>query len=80
MNHAVFQSYLSDFEVEFDETPLRNQQGEIYHVIPAQKCRIGIVSRRRIGSGPNGLDIELPPEFEAAFIRNAGAWLPPVFN
>lgn len=73
-------SAVSDFEVEIEAYPLRNQRGEIYHTIPAEKCRIGIVSRRRIGSGPDGKDVELPPETEAAFIRGNGAWLPPLFS
>lgn len=64
-------SAVSDFEVEIEAYPLRNQRGEIYHTISAEKCRIGIVSRRRIG---------MEPEFEAAFIRGNGAWLPPLFR
>lgn len=71
---------VSDFEVEFGPHPLRNQHGDVYHIIPGEKCRIGIVSRRRKGRGPDGRDVELPPEFEAAFIRGNGAWLPGLFN
>lgn len=61
----------SDFEVEFCAFPLKNQRGEVYHTIPAEKCRISIVSRRRL---------DRPDETEAAFIRGNGAWLPPVFS
>lgn len=71
---------ISDFMVELEACPLRNQRGEIYHTIPEEKCRIGMVSRRRIGIGPDGKDIELPPETELAFIRGNGAWLPPIFS
>ena len=70
----------STFEVEFDAFALRSPRGESYHTIPAENCRVGLVSRRRLGSGPDGRDVELPPEFEAAFIRNGGAWLPAVFT
>lgn len=68
-------SVVSDFEVEVEAYPLHNQRGEIYHTIPAEKCRIGIVSRRCI-SGVPGRE---SPITEAAFVRSNGAWLPPLF-
>lgn len=70
---------VSDFTVEIDDFPLRNQRGEVYHTTPAEKCRVGVVSRRRIGRGPDGKDVELPQETEAAFIRGSGGWLPSLF-
>lgn len=70
----------TDVVVEFDPYPLVNQKGETYHVLPAEKCRLAMVSRRRIGIGPDGKDVELPAEMELAFVRNGGAWLPPVFR
>jgi len=73
-------SLLSEFMVELEACPLRNQRGEVYHTIPAEKCRIGIVSRRRFTSGQDGKDVELPPESEAVFIRGNGAWLPALFR
>lgn len=62
MNHET-----SDRFVEFMDFPLRNQEGVIYHVVPAEKCPIRIVVRH------DGRQ-------EAAFIRSRGAWLPPVFR
>jgi hypothetical protein len=61
----------SSFEVEFDAKELLNAKGEVYHIIPAEKCRVGIVSRRRLeGVQPT----------EAAFIRSGGGWLPGLFQ
>ncbi len=70
---------ISEFTHEYPAVELSNGK-EIYYRQPAQTCRVGIVSRRRITSGPDGKDIELPPETEAAFILNGGAWLPAVFS
>lgn len=53
-------------EVQFDAYPLKNPRGDIYHVIPAEVCGVGLVERH-------------DGRREAAFIRNHGAWLPPVF-
>lgn len=65
--------------VEFGDYPLVNGKGEAYHVLRGERCRVAMVSRRRIGMGPDGKDVELPAERELAFVRNGGAWLPPVF-
>jgi len=70
----------SAFLVEFAPYPLRTPRGDIYHTIPAETCRVGIVSRRRIGMGADGCDAELPEQTEAAFIRGGGGWLPPLFS
>ena len=52
--------------VEFAAHPLINEKGEIYHTIPAERCQIALVTR-------------WDGRKELAYVRNSGAWLPPVF-
>lgn len=54
-------------EVEFEAHDLLDPRGRVYHTLPAEKCRMGIVTR-------------FDGRQELAFVRNSGAWLPPVFK
>ena len=53
-------------EAEFEAYRLKNQNGDMYHIIPSEQCSVKLVERA------NG-------HIEAAFIRSGGAWLPAVF-